>query len=114
MFKEQNSPFDNIHLIKKNHDLIKDRSFLFFFEKVHSKSGLYVISSVFQIFLGFCVVALTVLGAITPVWLATIMTIFGSITTMIGIYMLHQLVSVPNAFDSLINKAIKRAITSQN
>lgn len=85
-----------------------------FMDKVHSINGLHFISAISQIFLGTSVVALSLINSIQPMWLATIMTVVGSITTMVGLYFMYSIVTNSGAFDSLLHKAIKRVITSQN
>lgn len=85
-----------------------------FMDRVHSINGLHFISAISQIFLGTTVVALSLINSIQPLWLATVMTVFGSITTMIGLYFMYITITGSGAFDSLLHKAIKRVITSQN
>ncbi|WP_020401916.1 hypothetical protein [Gracilimonas tropica] len=85
-----------------------------FFHKVHTINGLHFISAMSQIFLGTAVVALSLINSIQPVWLATIMTVFGSITTMVGLYFMYSIFTNSGTFDSLLQKAIKRVVNSQN
>lgn len=85
-----------------------------FIDHVHTIDGLHFVAAAMQIFLGTSVVALSLLNSINPLWLATIMTVFGSITTMIGLYFMYRTVTNSGAFDSLLHKAIKRVISSQN
>jgi|AntRauTorcE11898_2_1112593.scaffolds.fasta_scaffold56022_1 hypothetical protein len=85
-----------------------------FMDHMHSINGLHFIAASMQIFLGTSVVALSLLNSINPLWLATIMTVFGSITTMVGLYFMYRTLTHSGAFDSLLHKAIKRVVTSQN
>lgn len=85
-----------------------------FVERVHSVNGLHLISSVSQVFLGLCVVALSLTGAIQPLWISTIMTVAGSSTAVIGIYFMHSVFKSRDDFDSLLHKSIRRVIESQN
>jgi len=85
-----------------------------FMDKVHSVDGLYFVSAMLQLFLGSAVVALSLVGSIQPVWVATLMTVFGSITLMSGLFMLHKTIVYAGTFDSLLQKAIKRVINNQN
>ncbi len=89
-------------------------SFSVFFDRVHSVNGLHLLSALSQIFLGLSVVALSVLNIIQPAWIATIMTVVGSITTTVGLYFVYYILTHTDSFDSLLNKAIKRVINSQN
>jgi hypothetical protein len=85
-----------------------------FMDRVHSINGLHFVSAITQIFLGTSVVALSLINSIQPLWLATIMTVFGSIATMVGLYFMYSIITHSGAFDSLLHKAIKRVISSQN
>lgn len=89
-------------------------SFSVFFDKVHSVNGLHLISALSQIILGTCVVALSLLDIIQPNWIASVMAVVGSITTVVGLYFVYYILSSTDSFDSLLNKAIKRVINSQN
>ena len=89
-------------------------SFSVFFDRVHSVNGLHLLSALSQIFLGLSVVALSVLNIIQPAWIATIMTVVGSITTTVGLYFVYYILTHTDSFDSLLNIAIKRVINSQN
>ncbi|HET8864471.1 MAG TPA: hypothetical protein VFM80_02165 [Gracilimonas sp.] len=85
-----------------------------FMERIHSINGLHFLSAISQIFLGTSVVALSLLNSIEPLWLATIMTVFGSITTMLGLYLMYRTIVHAGTFDTLLHKAIKRVVSSQN
>lgn len=89
-------------------------SFSVFFDRVHSINGLHLLSALSQIILGFSVVALSVLDIIQPSWIASVMTAIGSMTTIVGFYFVYYIFTHTNSFDSLLNKAIKRVINSQN
>jgi hypothetical protein len=67
-----------------------------------------------QIVLGLGVVSIAILGLIQPMWLSTFFSIIGSATAMVGVYLCFQFFSRNSVFDSLINKAIRRVIQSQN
>jgi hypothetical protein len=116
MFEEEkykNSALSN-DLKKANKSGHQDLGISAFMDQVHSIDGLHFIAASMQIFLGTSVVALSLLNSINPLWLATIMTVFGSINTMIGLYFMYRTVTNSGAFDSLLHKAIKRVISSQN
>lgn len=85
-----------------------------FFDKVHSINGMHLLSAVSQIFLGGSVVALSVLNIIQPGWIAALMTVVGSMTSLVGFYFVYYILTHTDSFDSLLNKAIKRVINSQN
>lgn len=116
MFEEEkykNSAVSN-DLKKVNKSGHQNSGITAFIDHVHTIDGLHFIAASMQIFLGTSVVALSLLNSINPLWLATIMTVFGSITTMIGLYFMYRTVTNSGAFDSLLHKAIKRVISSQN
>lgn len=85
-----------------------------FLHKMHSINGLHFVAALSQVFLGTTVVALSLINSINPMWLATIMTVMGSITSMIGLYFLYSIFTRSGAYDSLLQKAIKRVVSSQN
>jgi hypothetical protein len=66
------------------------------------------------VLLGLAVVTASILGAIQPLWVSTFFSILGSAATMTGFYLAYQIFTRNNFFDSLINKAIRRVIQSQN
>lgn len=112
-------PKENNSLVQEN-SIRVDRptrhlsSFSVFFDRVHSINGLHLLSALSQIFLGSSVVALSLLEVISNGWIATIMTVVGSMTTVVGLYFVYYILTHTDSFDSLLNKAIKRVINSQN
>lgn len=112
-------PKEKYSLVNENSSLIDTptrhlSSFSVFFDKVHSINGLHLLSALFQIFLGASLVALSLLNLIQSAWIATILTVVGSVAIIIGFYFLYYIFNHSNAFDSLLNKAIKRVINTQN
>jgi hypothetical protein len=81
---------------------------------VKSESLLQLSSASIQILLGLSVVAISILGLIQPLWLSTLMSMFGSVAVMAGSYNMYDAVAGKNTFDLLINHAIRRVIRSQN
>jgi magnesium-transporting ATPase (P-type) len=79
------------------------------FENIFQLTGIALL-----MVLGLGVVTASVLGAIQPLWVSTVFSILGSAATMVGLYLAYQLFTRNNIFDSLINKAIRRVIQSQN
>lgn len=72
------------------------------------------ISAIVQFFLGLTVIALSLMGLIQPVYVALMLCVVGSLSSVIGLYMLYTLFSAGSSFETLINEAIKRAINFQN
>lgn len=72
------------------------------------------ISAIIQFFMGLTVIALSLMGLIQPVYVALMLCVVGSLSSVIGLYMLYSLLSADSSFETLINEAIKRAINFQN
>ncbi|MDZ7718495.1 MAG: hypothetical protein U5K72_06735 [Balneolaceae bacterium] len=73
-----------------------------------------LLSGVLLILTGLTLVSITILGFITPLWISAILTLLGSISTMVGGFLIYQVLSTQNSFETLINKAIRRVVDSQN
>ena len=58
--------------------------------------------------------AITILGVIQPVWVSTIVSILASVTSVIGLFFLYNIFTEADTFNTLLHKAIKRVINSQN
>lgn len=116
MFEEEKENNPIVSNKYRELDLVAGRSLKIsdFMDRMHSINGLHFVSALIQIFLGTSVVALSLVNSIHPVWLATIMTVIGSISTMVGLYFMYCTITRQGAFDSLLHKAIKRVISSQN
>lgn len=82
--------------------------------RIKTASPLSLVSAITLFCIGLCVVSLSIIGHITPLWLASLMSIFGSVSTMIGVYQLYELLSEKSELDNLYKEAIKRVINSQN
>lgn len=101
------------HLVSSSSEVkIRKRSIIS--ERANSINVLHALSASLQIFLGLVVVALSLLQNIQPLWLATLMTVLGCITTMVGIYFIYTILSKSAAFDNLLHQSINRVINSQN
>ncbi|MEO1023743.1 MAG: hypothetical protein AAFW89_14465 [Bacteroidota bacterium] len=83
-------------------------------ERIHSLNGLYVASSLLQLFFGACVVALSLLQSIKPMWLATVMTILGSLSIISGLTVFFNAYPKKGGYHALLHKSIKRVIENQN
>lgn len=82
--------------------------------RIKNMDALQLLSASTQAFVGLLVVALSLTGAIKPIWISSIMTVFGSVSAVVGIYSLFNVFSTRNNFDSLLHSSIKRVIHSQN
>lgn len=73
-----------------------------------------LLAGVLLIITGLVVVSITILGFITPLWISAMLSLLGSISSMVGVFLIYQTVSSQGSFDSLINKAIRRVVDDQN
>ena len=71
-------------------------------------------SGVLQIIIGLTLVSITILGLITPLWISAVLSLLGSMSCMMGAFLMYHVISSQGTFETLINKAIRRAIKSQN
>ena len=86
--------------------------FLLLLSNVHTFISL--LSGVLMILTGLTLVSITILGFITPLWVSAVLTLLGSISSMVGGFLIYQTVSSRGSVDTLINKAIRRVVDSQN
>lgn len=71
-------------------------------------------SGALQIAVGLALIAISILGLVTPLWLAAFLSLVGSISTMTGVFLIYHAISSRGTFDTLINQAIRRVISAQN
>ncbi|XWN37630.1 MAG: hypothetical protein ROO71_01635 [Balneola sp.] len=77
-------------------------------------NGLQILSAFIQILLGTLVVTVSILELIYPIWLGTVLSVFGCISIISGLAFSYSVFSNSKNFNSLVNEAIKRVITFQN
>lgn len=92
----------------------KSKSSLHGLNRFWNSNTLQVIAGSVQIVAGMSIVGITILGLLTPLWIAAILSLLGSVSSMFGVYMIFQAVSSTGKFDTLINQSIKRVIRDQN
>ncbi|WP_234573412.1 hypothetical protein [Rhodohalobacter sp. 614A] len=73
-----------------------------------------ILSGVLLIVTGLVLVSISILGFIPPFWISGMLSLLGSISSMVGVFLIYQTVSSHGTFDSLINKAIRRVVDNQN
>jgi len=73
-----------------------------------------MVSGILQIKVGMLLVAVSILGLITPLWLSAFLSLVGSVSSMTGVFLVYHSLSSKGTFDTLINQAIKRVISAQN
>jgi hypothetical protein len=85
-----------------------------FIERVRSVNLFFLVSALIEILAGVALVYMSMLGHIQPLWVATLMSMLGSIATMVGSYQWYELMRNASSADGLVKDAIKRVINSQN
>jgi hypothetical protein len=93
---------------------LQKKSSLNTFNTYWNSDTLQIIAGSIQIIAGMSIVGITILGLLQPLWIAAILSMLGSVSSMFGVYMIFQAVSTSGKFDSLINQSIKRVIRDQN
>ena len=86
----------------------------FFSGRFRYINPLHLLVGACAIIMGLSVVYLSMFGYIQPLWVATAMSMFGSVTTMIGAYFMYDILSSHHQLNSLVKEAIKRVISDQN
>jgi uncharacterized membrane protein len=79
-----------------------------------SKTLVPFLSSTIQMITGLVMVSITILGIIQPLWLSAVLSLLGSITAMLGVFLMYHTFSSQDSFESIVNRAIRRAIRNQN
>ncbi len=93
--------------------------------RTHSNLGVYSIlnksdlliplgAGILQVFIGLTMVGVSILGLVNPLWLSAVLSLAGSVSAMTGVFLVYHIFSAKGSFESLINQAIRRVITSQN
>lgn len=71
-------------------------------------------SGVLQILVGLTLVAVSILGLITPLWLSAFLSLAGSVSTMVGVFLIYYTITSRGSLENLINQSIRRVISDQN
>ena len=79
-----------------------------------SKTLVPFLSSIIQMITGLVLVSITILGIIQPLWFSAVLSLLGSITAMLGVFLMYHTFSSQDSFESIVNRAIRRAIRNQN
>lgn len=80
----------------------------------HSRTFLPLLSGALLMISGLTLVSITILGLITPLWISGTLSLLGSISSIVGVFLIYQTVSSHDSFESVVTKAIRRAVNSQN
>lgn len=81
---------------------------------IYSGNMLQLTAACLLVTMGAVIVGVALLGLMQPLWLSTVLSMLGSVSAMVGIYIFYNLFSDKSTFDTLVNKAIQRVIRNQN
>lgn len=110
--KKTSSSFKDLQLEAGRSNRNPLNHFRYLLSNVHTFIPL--LSGVLMIVTGLVLVSITILGFITPFWISGMLSLLGSVSSMVGVFLIYQTVSSQGSFDSLINKAIRRVVNNQN
>lgn len=99
---------------KKTHKRYSESLLARLVGNVQDHGSIALVSALFQIALGSLVIALALLQAIRPVWLAGIVTALGSFSILLGTYVAYYSLSKQHQAKKLIDEAIERVVKEQN
>ena len=99
---------------KKTHKRYSESLLARLVGNVQDHGSIALVSALFQIALGSLVIALALLQAIRPVWLAGIGTVLGSFSILLGTYVAYYSLSKQHQAKKLIDEAIERVVKEQN
>ncbi|MEX2463114.1 MAG: hypothetical protein WD513_02395, partial [Balneolaceae bacterium] len=80
----------------------------------NGQTAILLLTGIFQIKLGLLIVCIAILGIVGPLWLATLLSMSGSISFMIGGFFIYYAITLQGSFETLIGQAIQNVINSQN
>lgn len=80
----------------------------------NGQTVILLLTGFFQMKLGLLIVCIAILGMIEPLWLATVLSMLGSISCMIGGFFIYHAITLQGSFETLIGQAIQNVINSLN
>lgn len=108
---EESIPSSSSNIAKFNHRHSKITDLVGY---AHTINVFHFISALCQVLLGGIVVLMTTLGLITPLWFSALLSMFGSVTTMLGLYFLYSVVSGNKDSTRLLRDAMRRIMDAKN
>lgn len=78
------------------------------------KTAIPLLAGAVQVKIGLLIVSITILGMVQPLWVSTLLSFLGSLSCMMGGFMIYNTVTCFESHKSLISRAIHRVINSQN
>ncbi len=85
-----------------------------FVKRAHSLRILQIIAGICEVLLGLSVITVSVLGLIELLWVSVVLSMIGSVTTMIGLYLVYIMATNSDNHNSLIRSAIRRVMKARN
>ena len=73
-----------------------------------------LLSGIIQLKIGFVLVFFSILGLVEPLWISAILSVLGCMLFMMGGFLIYHTISGLGSFDTLVDKAIRKAIRFQN
>lgn len=110
--KKTSSSFNELQLQAGNSGRNPLHRFRYLFKNV--QTFIPLLSGILLIITGLILVSISILGFIPPFWISGMLSLLGSTSSMVGVFLIYQTVTSPGSFDSLINKAIRRVVNNQN
>lgn len=110
--KKSDQPFINPDLKDRMGVPDREKSVWSLFRNGHTFIPL--LSGIIQLKIGTVLVFFTILGMVEPLWVSAFLSIFGSILFMMGGFLIYHTITSLGSFDTLLNKAIRKAIRFQN
>lgn len=83
-------------------------------DQAYSMNTLHLMSVFCQILLGSVVVLLSTAGLIQPIWVATSLSMLGSIATLLGLYFLYTVIFQKKNSERLLRDAMRRIMDAKN
>jgi len=81
---------------------------------LNGNTAIPLISGIVQVKIGLLIVSVTILGMVQPLWVSTLLSLLGSISCMMGGFMIYNTITGQESHKTLISRAINRVINSQN
>ncbi|MDX1640866.1 MAG: hypothetical protein R3220_04175 [Balneolaceae bacterium] len=110
--KKTSSSFQDLKLEVEKSNRSPLNRFRYLLSNVHTLIPL--LAGVLLILTGLTLVSISILGFIPPFWVSGMLSILGSVSSMVGVFLMYQTVTSQGSFESLINKAIRRVVNNQN
>lgn len=112
--KNKNIRFNTADGMNAGETYIRETIFHSLSSRIRKARPLMISSATMLFFLGMTVVTIAMLGLIRPLWLASMMSIAGSLSTILGLYMWYELLRDKHQMDTFVKEAIQRAMNSHN